>query len=158
MQWDLVGFELKMKNFMCFWMSNNFILSHSLSKKSWNKSKASLSPSLSQISSSSSSDKLLAALNVFLQTISDKVERFGETSKVPPSVASVSWKDPRWMSIWPKANHAGCFRSPPFTEDNLFMMMLFHYIASPTTDYTLVQLKHEYKDRQEKIMIIKKQR
>ena len=36
--------------------------------------------------------------------------------------------------------------------------MLFHYIASPTTDYTLVQLKYEYKDRQEKIMIIKKQR
>ena len=154
----LGGFWTQNEKLHVFLNEQYFYLKPFIIKKSWNKSKASLSPSLSQISSSSSSDKLLAALNVFLQTISDKVERFGETSKVPSSVASVSWKDPRWMSIWPKANHAGCFRSPPFTEDNLFMMMLFHYIASPTTDYTLVQLKYEYKDRQEKIMIIKKQR
>ena len=154
----LGGFWTQNEKLHVFLNEQYFYLKTFIIKKSWNKSKASLSPSLSQISSSSSSDKLLAALNVFLQTISDKVERFGETSKVPSSVASVSWKDPRWMSIWPKANHAGCFRSPPFTEDNLFMMMLFHYIASPTTDYTLVQLKYEYKDRQEKIMIIKKQR
>ena len=51
--------------------------------------KVSVSPSLSKISSLSY-DKLLVAPNVFSCVISQRVERFGETTRLPLTIESMS--------------------------------------------------------------------
>ena len=75
--------KIKMKNLIFLWSSNYFTLNYSSYAISINISESYFSHSLSEIFSSSLSDTLLVAPNLFSSAISECVKRCAETSRLP---------------------------------------------------------------------------